>query len=81
MTADAVSLALSTGLGPVIGVIIILIMMGLAYKMAGKIPAVLVGIASTFALTFLDFLPIYWGIAIIFATIAGLILGGEKDGY
>jgi len=78
---DAVSLALSTGLGPVVAVIIILIMMGLTYKMAGKIPAILVAIASTFALTFLDFLPIFWGIAIIFALIAGLILGGDRDGY
>ncbi len=79
---DAVSLALSTGLGPVVAVVIIIALMGLTYKMAGKIPAVLVGIASTFALTFLGFLPIYWGIAIIFATIAGLVLGGgEGDGY
>ncbi len=33
---DAVSLALQTGLGPVVAVIIILITMGLTYKMAGK---------------------------------------------
>jgi chromate transport protein ChrA len=79
---DAISLALSTGLGPVIAVIIILVMMGLTYKMAGRIPAVFTAIASTFALMFLDFLPIFWGIAIIFAIIAGMVLtGGEKDGY
>ncbi len=56
---DAISLALSTGLGPVVSVIIILIMMGLTYKMAGKIPAIITGIASTFALMFMDFLPVY----------------------
>lgn len=78
---DAVSLALQTGLGPVVAVVIIVALMGLTYKMAGKIPAILVAIASTFALTFLDFLPIFWGVGIIFALIAGLILGGEKDGY
>jgi len=78
---DAISLALQTGLGPVVAVIIIVALMGLTYKMAGKIPAVLVAIASTFALTFLDFLPIFWGVAIIFATIAGLVLGGDRDGY
>ncbi len=77
---DAISLALSTGLGPVVSVIIILIMMGLTYKMAGKIPAIITGIASTFALMFMDFLPVYWGIAIIFALIAGLVLG-DRDGY
>ncbi len=78
---DAVSLALQTGLGPVVAVIIILITMGLTYKMAGKIPAILVAIASTFALTFMDFLPIFWGVSIIFALIAGLILGGDNGGY
>jgi chromate transport protein ChrA len=78
---DAVSLALSTGLGPVVAVVIIVALMGLTYKMAGKIPAILTAIASTFALTFMDFLPIFWGVSIIFALIAGLILGGEKDGY
>jgi uncharacterized membrane protein YkgB len=78
---DAISMALSTGLGPVIAVIIILIMMGLTYKMVGKIPSIIVGIASTFALMFMDFLPIYWGIAVIFGLIAGMVLGGEKDGY
>ncbi len=77
---DAISLALSTGLGPVVSVIIIIIMMGLTYKMAGKIPAIITGIASTFALMFMDFLPVYWGIAIIFALIAGLVLG-DRDGY
>jgi hypothetical protein len=77
---DAISLALQTGLGPVVSVIIILIMMGLTYKMAGKIPAIITGIASTFALMFMDFLPVYWGIAIIFALIAGLVLG-DRDGY
>jgi chromate transport protein ChrA len=78
---DAVSLALETGLGPVVAVVIIIALMGLTYKMAGKIPAVLVAIASTFALTFMDFLPIFWGVSIIFALIAGLILGGDRDGY
>ena len=78
---DAISLALQTGLGPVVAVVIIFALMGLAYKMAGKIPAILVAIASTFALTFLDFLPIFWGVSIIFALIAGLILGGDRDGY
>jgi len=77
---DAISMALSTGLGPVIGVIIIIVMMGLTYKMAGRIPAIITGIASTFALMFLDFLPVYWGIAVIFGLIAGLVLGGE-NGY
>lgn len=77
---DAVSLALSTGLGPVIGIIIILVFMGLVYKMAGKIPSLLVGIASTFALMVMDFLPVYWGIAVIFGLIAGLVLGGGVDG-
>jgi hypothetical protein len=78
---DAISLALQTGLGPVIAVIIVVVMMGLTYKMTGKIPAIITGIASTFALMFMDFLPVYWGVAIIFAVIAGLILGGGKDGY
>ncbi len=78
---DAISLALSTGLGPVIAIVIIIIFMGLTYKMAGRIPAVLVGIASTFALMFLDFLPVYWGIAVIFGLIAGMVLGGDRDGY
>ncbi|AAQ73274.1 DUF5489 family protein [Sulfolobus spindle-shaped virus 2] len=76
---DAISLALSTGLGPVVAIIIILVMMGLTYKMAGKIPSILVGIASTFALMFLDFLPLFWAITVIFALIAGLVLGG-RDG-
>ncbi len=78
---DAISLALQTGLGPVIAVIIVLVMMGLTYKMAGKIPAVLTGIASSFALMYLDFLPVFWGIAIIFGMIAGLVLGGGQNGY
>jgi uncharacterized membrane protein YkgB len=78
---DAISLALQTGLGPVIAVIIIMVLMGLTYKMAGKIPAILTGIASTFALMFMDFLPLYWGIAIIFGLIAGMVLtGGERNG-
>ncbi|AQQ16852.1 C81 [Sulfolobus spindle-shaped virus Lassen] len=79
---DAISLALQTGLGPVIAVIIIIAMMGLTYKMAGKIPAIITGIASTFALMFLNFLPIFWGIAVIFGLIAGMVLtGGDRDGY
>jgi len=77
---DAISLALQTGLGPVVGVIIILVIMGLTYKMAGKIPAIITAIASTFALMFMDFMPVYWGIAVIFGVIAGLILG-DKNGY
>jgi hypothetical protein len=79
---DAISLALQTGLGPVIAAVIILVMMGLTYKMAGKVPAIITGIASTFALMFMDFLPIYWGIAAILGVIAGMVLvGGEKDGH
>jgi len=79
---DAISLALQTGLGPVIAAVIILVMMGLTYKMAGKVPAIITGIASTFALMFMDFLPIYWGIAVILGVIAGMVLvGGEKDGH
>ncbi len=78
---DAISMVLSTGLGPVIAVIIIMMLMGLTYKMAGRIPAIITGIASTFALMFMDFLPIFWGIAIIFGLIAGLVLGGESNGY
>ena len=79
---DAISLALQTGLGPVIAAVIILVMMGLTYKMAGKVPAIITGIASTFALMFTDFLPIYWGIAAILGVIAGMVLvGGEKDGH
>ena len=69
---DAISLALSTGLGPVVAIVIILALMGLVYKMAGRIPAVMVGIASTLGLMYLDFLPVYWGIGIIFALVAGL---------
>jgi chromate transport protein ChrA len=78
---DAISLALGTGLGPIIAVIVILVLMGLTYKMAGRIPATITGIASTFALMFLDFLPVYWGLAIIFGLIAGMVLGGEQNGY
>jgi hypothetical protein len=79
---DAISLALQTGLGPVIAVVIIISLMGLTYKIAGRIPAVITGIASTFALMFLNFIPIFWGIGIIFGLIAGMVLsGGEKDGY
>jgi preprotein translocase subunit SecD len=81
---DAISLALSTGLGPVIGIIIIFVFMGLVYKMAGSIPAVIVGVIATFALTYLDFIPIYWGLGIIFAFVAGLIytrVGDNRDGY
>lgn len=77
---DFISLALSTGLGPVIAIIIILAMMGLTYKIAGRIPAVMTGIASTFALMFLDFLPVSWGIAIMFGMIAGLVIGGGSNG-
>ncbi|WP_009990808.1 DUF5489 family protein [Saccharolobus solfataricus] len=76
---DAISLALQTGLGPVIAVVIILALMGLTYKIAGKIPAVMTGVASVFTLMFLDFLPLYWGIGIIFGLIAGMVLGG-RDG-
>jgi hypothetical protein len=79
---DAISLALGTGLGPIIAVIIILVLMGLTYKMAGRIPAVIVGVSSTFALMFLDFLPVYWGLAIIFGLISGMVLTeGDRDGY
>ncbi|EHP68357.1 hypothetical protein MetMK1DRAFT_00027870 [Metallosphaera yellowstonensis MK1] len=78
---DAISLALSTGLGPVVAIIIILIMMGLTYKIVGRTPSIVTGIASIFALMFLDFIPLYWGLAIIFALIAGMILsGGELNG-
>ncbi len=73
---DVISLALSTGLGPVLAVVVILIFMGLAYKMAGKIPAIMVGIVSTFALMVMDFIPLFWGMGIIFAIVAGLVLGG-----
>ncbi len=55
--------------------------MGLTYKMAGRIPAIISGIAPTFALMFLNFLPVFWGIAVIFAMIAGLVLGGDNGGY
>ncbi len=56
--------------------------MGLTYKMAGRIPAIITGIASTFALMFLDFLPVYWGLAIIFGLISGMVLTeGDRDGY
>ncbi|ABV26189.1 hypothetical protein SSSV4_ORF80a [Sulfolobus spindle-shaped virus 4] len=77
---DAISLALSTGLGPVIAIIIILIFMGLTYKMAGRIPAIITGIASTFTLMVMDFLPLFWGITVIFGLIAGLVLGGGNNG-
>jgi hypothetical protein len=79
---DAISMALSTGLGPVIAVIVTMALMGLTYKMAGRIPAIVTGIASTFALMLMDFMPVYWGIAVIFGLIAGMVLsGGERDGY
>ncbi|AZG04116.1 hypothetical protein [Sulfolobus spindle-shaped virus] len=77
---DAISLALQTGLGPVIGVVIIISLMGLTYKIAGRIPAIITGIASTFVLIFMDFIPVYWGIGIIFGLIAGMVLG-DRDGY
>ncbi|CAA30201.1 putative protein DUF5489 [Saccharolobus shibatae B12] len=76
---DAISLALQTGLGPVVGVIIILAMMGLTYKIAGKIPAIITGIASAFVLMFMDFLPLFWGIAIIFGLIAGMVVTRDGD--
>ncbi|QGA87252.1 hypothetical protein [Sulfolobus spindle-shaped virus] len=72
---DAISLALGTGLGPIIAIVIIIAMMGLTYKMAGKISAIIVGIGATFAMMFLDFIPVYWGVAIIFAMIAGIFVG------
>lgn len=78
--ADVISLVIQTGLEPVVGIIIILTFMGLTYKMAGKIPAIIAGIASTFALTFMDFLPLFWGIPIIFGLIAGMVLGGGESG-
>ncbi len=81
---DAISLALSTGLGPVIAIVIILAFMGMVYKMAGAVPAVITGIIATFALAYLDFLPLSWALGIIFALFAGLIYtraGGVKDGY
>ncbi|MCP6729955.1 MULTISPECIES: hypothetical protein [Metallosphaera] len=74
---DAISLALSTGLGPVIGIIIIMTMMGLTYKMAGKIPAIIVSILSTLLMMYMDFLPLFWGIAIVFGALAGLFVFGE----
>lgn len=70
----AITMALSTGLGPVLGVIMILIFMGLTYKMAGQAPAFAVGIASTFMVMYLGFMPIMWGVTIIFAMIAGTAL-------
>ncbi len=70
---NCIDLALSTGLGPVIAIVIIIIFMGLTYKMAGSVPSIIVGIIATFALTYLDFLPVFWGIGIIFAFFAGLI--------
>jgi len=70
---DFISLALSTGLGPVIALVITFIMMGIVYKMAGTIPSILTGIVSTFAFMFLSFLPLMWGLGIIFAFIAGLL--------
>jgi uncharacterized membrane protein YkgB len=78
---DAISLALSTGLGPVVAIIIILTMMGLTYKIVGRTPSIVTGIASIFALMFLDFIPVYWGLTIVFALIAGMVLsGGELNG-
>jgi uncharacterized membrane protein YkgB len=70
---DAISLALSTGLGPVIAVIIIFVMMGLVYKIAGSVPAVITAFIATFALAYLDFLPLPWAIGIMFSLFAGLI--------
>ncbi|MUN29982.1 hypothetical protein [Sulfuracidifex metallicus] len=78
---DALSLALSTGLGPVLGIIIMVAIAGIAYKMAGTFASVVVMIALDFALTFLDFLPIFWGLTIFFGLIAGLIyFRGERNG-
>lgn len=77
---DVISMALGTGLGPVIGIIIIVTMMGITYKIAGRVPAVLVGIATTFTLMYIDFLPVFWGATIIFGIIAGLIFGTGSGG-
>jgi hypothetical protein len=77
---DALSLALSTGLGPVLGVVIMLAISGIAYKMAGTFASVIVMIALDFALTFLDFLPLFWGLTIFFGLVAGLIFRGERNG-
>jgi uncharacterized membrane protein YkgB len=71
--ANFINMALSTGLGPVIAVIIIFIFMGLTYKIAGTIPAVISAFVSTFALSFLDFLPLPWAIGIMFSIVAGLL--------
>jgi membrane-bound ClpP family serine protease len=77
---DAISLALQTGLGPMIAIIITIAMMGLTYKIAGKIPAIIAGVALAFLFSYLNFLPVYWTIAIIFGLIAGMVLGGGRDG-
>ncbi|BBL45998.1 hypothetical protein [Metallosphaera sedula] len=77
---DAVSLALSTGLGPVISVVIILMFAGLVYKIAGVTPAFLTASVVSIVMMFMDFIPVYWGMAIVFAGIAGFVLGGGKDG-
>jgi uncharacterized membrane protein YkgB len=80
--SDFISLALSTGMGPVVSVIIIFVMMGLVYKMAGPVPSVISAFISTFALTYMDFLPLPWAVGIMFALVAGFIFDrGILDGH
>jgi len=76
-------LADSTGLGPLIGFIIILSLMGVLYKIAGTMGAVVIGILSAFILTFIGMLPLWLGAGIGFAIIVGVLYksGGEKDAY
>ncbi len=71
--ANFLDMALSTGLGPVIAIVIIFSLMGITYKIAGTVPSVISGFVSTFALSFMDFLPLPWAIGVMFALVAGLI--------
>lgn len=65
--ADFLSLALGTGLGPVLALAIMAIMAGIGYKIAGKGGGVVAMLFSVVALYIFNFIPVYILISIIVA--------------
>jgi hypothetical protein len=71
---DAISLVLASGLSPLVALIVIMIAAGLAYKFAGRTAAVIAILFTTFAMAFMDFLPVYWAIGTVLGLIAFLVV-------
>jgi hypothetical protein len=75
-----IALADSTGLGSLVGLIIVLSMMGIAYKLSGTMGALVTGILATFILTFIGMFPLWLGVGIGIGMIVGVLYKGEENG-